>query len=138
MAEESFPSAVWLSRLCAAINRSSEFLRLGRGWTWRVAIVVLEDSEGSLSPVAGPVELVLELNNGKCSSASISPASGKDNTPYRLIGTRETWREVLKQGGLDPALLIATERIRVRGDLPRIHKFREAAALILRLARGLG
>jgi len=134
-----FPSEEWGNAYVEALNSSADLARVGRGWSWQVLLVVDEIPEHLLrAPGTKRVGYLIDLNDGKCRSYKYLTDTESAKTPYRIAAPYEVWTRLIEGRGLTPDQAIYTAKIRVRGDLARISRFTEAAAVMVRLVRQVG
>lgn len=81
---------------------------------------------------------LFDLNDGKCRFYKYLTDTDSAKTPYRITAPYEVWLRVIEGKELSPAQAIYTAKIRIRGDLARISRFTEAAAVMVRLVQQVG
>jgi len=120
-----FPSEQWVRDWVTLADESEEFRISGGGWSGAVDLVV----EGSAD---GPVHILLDGADGRWSRWAVGP----DPTPdvrIRLTASEDVWRQVIRQE-LSPLVGILQGRIRVRGHLPDIMRYRSSITIMCELA----
>ncbi|PSO03243.1 hypothetical protein B9Q10_00550, partial [Candidatus Marsarchaeota G2 archaeon ECH_B_SAG-E12] len=79
----------------------------------------------------------LDLLNSKCVECKLVSEKEAAKIPYKLTASYNVWLKVLKQE-LEPYQALVTGKINLRGDLPRITRFSDAALMIVRAMAKVG
>jgi putative sterol carrier protein len=120
----------WADAFCAAVNTDEEYGRIGGGWRWPLALVLLAE------PALGwpdDVAVQLELGGGRCAGARLVPA-GEVTAPFALRGSYETWKRVV-HGELDPVSAVMTGALRLTGSLATLMLHTRSARALVQVAR---
>jgi putative sterol carrier protein len=120
-----FPDERWATALASELNSDDAFRCSSLNWTW---VVALRISDATKSPEKAGV--ILDIRNGRCVSAKPCNWESASKAPYKLTAPLGVWMEIMT-GKLDPYLAILRGKVNVRGDLPRISRFMDAAYMIL-------
>ena len=118
-----FPRDEWFRALASEINDSSAYREAAADWEGDIAFVVEADPERG---VPDDVWGYLDLWHGACRDGRlIEPAEG-DAAAFLISATYRRWKDVVR-GDLDPVRAMMQGKLRVRGDLPTILRYVQAA-----------
>ncbi|HWC71856.1 MAG TPA: SCP2 sterol-binding domain-containing protein [Actinomycetota bacterium] len=118
-----FPREDWFGALADAINASEAYRAAASDWEGDIAFLIEADPErGVPTDVWG----YLDLWHGACRSARLtSPEAGAD-AEFAISAAYRRWKDVVR-GELDPVRAMMQGKLRVRGDLPKILRYVQAA-----------
>ncbi|HEY7763137.1 MAG TPA: SCP2 sterol-binding domain-containing protein [Actinomycetota bacterium] len=118
-----FPGEDWFRALADEINASDSYRAAASDWEGDIAFVIEADPDRG---VPDDVWGYLDLWHGACRSARlISPEAGAE-TAFTISATYRRWKDVVR-GDLDPVRAMMQGKLRVRGDLPKILRYVQAA-----------
>ena len=118
-----FPRDEWFRALAGEINDSQAYRDAAADWEGDIAFVVEADPERGV-----PVDIwgYLDLWHGACRDGRlIGPAEGEE-AAFVISATYRRWKDVVR-GDLDPVRAMMQGKLRVRGDLPTILRYVQAA-----------
>lgn len=118
-----FPHEEWFEALAGEINASAAYREAASDWEGDIAFVVEADPERG---VPGDVWGYLDLWHGACRSAAVVDAGRGDDAEFVISATYRRWKDVVR-GDLDPVRAMMQGKLRVRGDLPKILRYVQAA-----------
>ena len=124
-----FPSDPWFQDFVEVINASERYREAAADWEGDVAFAIeAEPDKGVPETVFG----WLDLWHGGCRSGGIvdEPTANASRDMIRAPFSR--WRDVL-EGDLDPVRGMMQGKLRVRGDLPTILRYVNAANELVHL-----
>jgi putative sterol carrier protein len=124
-----FPSDPWFQDFVDAINASERYREAAADWEGDVAFAIeAEPDKGVAETVYGR----LDLWHGACRSGGIVDEPTATASRYMIRAPFSRWRDVL-EGDLDPVRGMMQGKLRVRGDLPTILRYVNAANELVHL-----
>jgi Putative sterol carrier protein len=133
-----FPSKEWAQAFTQELEHDQDFKKVASGWAWRVVVRITElPDELAKSFGSKSIGLMLDLLNSKCVECKLVSEKEAAKIPYKLTASYNVWLKVLKQE-LEPYQALVTGKINLRGDLPRITRFSDAALMIVRAMAKVG
>lgn len=124
-----FPTDPWFQEFILAINASDRYRAAAADWEGDVAFQI------EAEPDKGVPETVwgwLDLWRGSCRSGGVVDERKALESRYLISAPYSRWREVL-EGDLDPIRGMMQGKLRVRGDLPTIIRYVNAANELVHL-----
>ena len=118
-----FPRAAWFEALADEINRSEAYRAAAADWEGDIAFVIEADPERG---VPNDVWGYLDLWHGSCRSGRLSTADDGATAEFVISASYRRWKDVVR-GDLDPVRAMMQGKLRVRGDLPKILRYVQAA-----------
>jgi putative sterol carrier protein len=118
-----FPREEWFEALAGEINASGAYREAASDWEGDIAFVVEADPERG---VPADVWGYLDLWHGACRSAAVVVAGRGEDAEFVISATYRRWKDVVR-GDLDPVRAMMQGKLRVRGDLPKILRYVQAA-----------
>ena len=118
-----FPREDWFRALADEINASEPYRAAASDWEGDIAFVIEADpNRGLPDDVWG----YLDLWHGECRAARlVTPEAGAE-AAFSISATYRRWKDVVR-GELDPVRAMMQGKLRVRGDLPKILRYVQAA-----------
>lgn len=118
-----FPRDEWFHALAGKIADSQAYREAASDWEGDIAFVIEADPERG---VPHDVWGHLDLWHGTCRSGTVvTPERGAD-AEFVISATFRRWKDVVR-GELDPVRAMMQGKLRVRGDLPKILRYVQAA-----------
>ena len=118
-----FPREEWFHALAGKIAGSQAYHEAASDWEGDIAFVIEADPERG---VPHDVWGHLDLWHGTCRSGTVvTPERGAD-AEFVISATFRRWKDVVR-GELDPVRAMMQGKLRVRGDLPKILRYVQAA-----------
>ena len=124
-----FPTDPWFQEFVAAINASHRYQEAAADWEGDVAFQIEAEPDNG---VPGTVWGWLDLWHGTCRSGGVVDEAKAAASRYVISAPYSRWREVL-EGDLDPIRGMMQGKLRVRGDLPTIIRYVNAANELVHL-----
>jgi putative sterol carrier protein len=124
-----FPSDPWIQDFVEVINASERYREAAADWEGDVAFAI------EAEPDKGVPETVyawLDLWHGACRSGRMVDEPTANASRYVIRAPFSRWRDVL-EGDLDPVRGMMQGKLRVRGDLPTILRYVNAANELVHL-----
>jgi putative sterol carrier protein len=118
-----FPREDWFDALADAINASQAYRTAAEDWEGDIAFLVEADPERG---VPDDVWGYLDLWHGACRAARTTTPEEGAAAAYVISATYRRWKDVVL-GDLDPVRAMMQGKLRVRGDLPTILRYVQAA-----------
>lgn len=118
-------TAEWAAAFRDAIDASVAYRDAAQRWTWPLALVL--DAAPALG-YAGDTAILLDLDRGRCRSASVS--TGVVTAPFVVRGEYDAWKQIIR-GELDPIMAITRKRLRLKGSLATIMLHARSAKLLV-------
>ena len=124
-----FASQAWFEAFEAQINASSEYRAFASDWEGDIAFRILAEPDRGV-----PEDLwgYLDLWYGTCRGGRAIASADGEGAAYTLTAPYSRWKDVV-QGELDPIKGMMQGKLRVRGDLPTIVRYVQAANELVRL-----
>ena len=124
-----FPSDPWFQDFVEVINGSERYREAAADWEGDVAFAIeAEPDKGVPETIYG----WLDLWHGACRSGGIVDEPTATASRYVIRAPFSRWRDVL-EGDLDPVRGMMQGKLRVRGDLPTILRYVNAANELVHL-----
>jgi putative sterol carrier protein len=124
-----FPSDPWFQDLVGVINASERYREAAEGWEGDVAFAIeAEPDKGVPETVYG----WLDLWHGACREGGVVDPTRAETARFMISAPYSRWRDVLA-GDLDPIRGMMQGKLRVRGDLPTILRYVNAANELVHL-----
>jgi putative sterol carrier protein len=124
-----FASQAWFDAFAAEINASEHYRQVAADWEGDIAFRIgAEPDRGVPNDLYG----YLDLWHGACRASSVITASETDAAAYAIDAPYSRWKDVVL-GDLDPIKGMMQGKLRVRGDLPTIVRYVQAANELVRL-----
>jgi putative sterol carrier protein len=125
----SFPTDEWFRAFVAEVNGSQEYKVAAADWEGDIAFLILAEPDKHLPE---DVWGWLDLWHGECRAGGVvTPARGAE-ARYLITAPYSRWKDVLL-GELDPIKGMMQGKLKVRGDLPTIIRYVQAANELVRL-----
>jgi len=118
-----FPREEWFRALAGHIAESRAYHEAASDWEGDIAFVIEADPERG---VPGEVWGYLDLWHGTCRSGTIVTPERGAGAEFVISATYRRWKDVVR-GELDPVRAMMQGKLRVRGDLPKILRYVQAA-----------
>jgi putative sterol carrier protein len=124
-----FPTDRWFREFVAVINASDRYREAAADWEGDIAFQIeAEPDKGVPHTVWG----WLDLWHGACRSGGVVEEAKGSASRYVIAAPYSRWKEVL-QGDLDPIRGMMQGKLRVKGDLPTIVRYVNAANELVHL-----
>lgn len=121
--EHGFAHDDWFAALADEINASSSYREAASDWEGDIAFVIEADPERG---VPDDVWGYLDLWHGACRSGRITTPDEGAGAEFVIAASYRRWKDVVR-GDLDPVRAMMQGKLRVRGDLPKILRYVQAA-----------
>ena len=124
-----FPTDPWFQEFVAVINASDRYREAAADWEGDIAFQIeAEPDKGVPQTVWG----WLDLWHGACRSGGVVDEVKGAASRYVIAAPYSRWKEVM-QGDLDPIRGMMQGKLRVKGDLPTIVRYVNAANELVHL-----
>jgi len=124
-----FPTDPWFQAFVAAINASDRYRQAAADWEGDVAFQIEAEPDKN---VPETVWGWLDLWHGVCRSGGVVDEEKAAASRYVISAPYSRWREVV-EGDLDPIRGMMQGKLRVKGDLPTIIRYVNAANELVHL-----
>ncbi|MDH4113488.1 MAG: SCP2 sterol-binding domain-containing protein [Actinomycetota bacterium] len=118
-----FPGDDWFHGLAREINASEAYREAAADWEGDIAFMIEADPERG---VPADVWGYLDLWHGSCRDGRAISADEGAEAAFVISATYRRWKDVVR-GDLDPVRAMMQGKLRVRGDLPTILRYVQAA-----------
>jgi putative sterol carrier protein len=118
-----FPTDPWFKEFVERINASEAYREAAETWEGDVAFLIEAEPD---KRVPSDVWGYLDLWHGTCRSGGVVTPDEGEKAAYLIRAPYSRWKEVLL-GELDPTRAMMQGKLRVRGDLPTILRYVNAA-----------
>ena len=126
-----FPSDEWFATYVECINDSPEYREAAAGWEGDVAFVFeAEPDKHHPRDVWG----WLDLWHGECRGGHLVTPEEGERARYIVRAPYTRWKEILR-GELDPIKGMMQGKLKLKGDLPTIVRYAQAASELVALTR---
>ena len=124
-----FASQPWFEAFAEQINASAHYREVASDWEGDIAFRIGAEPDRNV-----PEDLFgyLDLWHGDCRAARAIDAAEADTAAYAIAAPYSRWKDVVL-GDLDPIKGMMQGKLRVRGDLPTIVRYVQAANELVRL-----
>ena len=107
----------------AELNKSEKYRQSGKGWKWKVGLVVEAEPDRNFKEPKG---ILLDLFEGEARDVTIVPPEQARSADFVITGTYSRWKEVMRKQ-LDPTRAMLTGQLKVKGDLATLMRYTKAA-----------
>lgn len=125
----SFPTDEWFRAFVAEVNGSQEYKVAAADWEGDIAFLILAEPDKHLPE---DVWGWLDLWHGECRAGGVVAPTRGAEARYVITAPYSRWKDVLL-GELDPIKGMMQGKLKVRGDLPTIIRYVQAANELVRL-----
>ena len=124
-----FASQQWFEAFRDRINASDHYRETAADWEGDIAFRIVAEPDRNV-----PEDLwgYLDLWHGACRDARVIAPADADAAAFTLTAPYSRWKDVV-HGDLDPIKGMMQGKLRVRGDLPKIVRYVNAANELVRL-----
>ena len=112
----------WANDLKDEINKSSSYRTLGKGWKWKVGLVVEAEPDKNFPESAG---VVMDLFDGAARDITVGTAADAQKCEFVITASYTRWKQVAKKE-LDPVKAMLQGKLKLKGDLPTIVRYTKA------------
>ncbi|MEM2943887.1 MAG: SCP2 sterol-binding domain-containing protein [Methanomassiliicoccales archaeon] len=123
-----FPSVEWFNRYAEEINKNKEYEASATRWEGDFLYVILPDEEFDREEV-----YYLDLYHGKCRACYRVENREVMKTQYMMLAKYGVWMKI-GSGELDPVKAILTGKLKVKGNLAQIMRYKTAATELAKTA----
>ena len=122
MAVKAF-SPEWAKSFQEEINKSSVYRQAGKGWKWRVGLVVQAEPDKNFPESRG---IVLDLFEGEAREVRVGSAEDATACDFSITAPYSRWKEVANKQ-LDATRGMLQGKLKLKGDLPTIVRYTKAS-----------
>ena len=122
MAVKAF-SEEWAKAYKEEINKSDAYRQAGKGWKWKVGLVVEAEPDKNFPESRG---VVMDLYEGEARDISVGPADEARACEFAITGTYSRWKDVATEK-LDATRGMLQGKLKLKGDLPTIVRYTKAS-----------
>ena len=122
MAYRAF-SDEWAAAYKDEINRSDAYRAAGKGWKWKVGLVVEAEPDKHWPEARG---LVLDLFEGEARDVRVGTAEEARACDFAITASYSRWKEVATEK-LDATRGMLQGKLKLKGDLPTIVRYTKAS-----------
>jgi putative sterol carrier protein len=118
-----FFSEEWVRKYETAINGNPAYRTAAAGWTHGVVALVCRRQPPALPQDLG---IWLDLDRGVCRGAKLVAVDEAARAPFCITGEYARWKQVVRKE-LEPIKGMMQGKLKLKGDLPTIVRFVQAA-----------
>jgi putative sterol carrier protein len=122
VAVEAF-SNEWAQRFKDEINRSTVYKQAGKGWKWRVGLVVEAEPDRNFPESRG---IVMDLFEGEARDIKVGSADEARACDFVITAPYSRWKQVATKE-LDATRGMLQGKLKLKGDLPTIVRYTKAS-----------
>jgi putative sterol carrier protein len=124
-----FPTDPWFQDFIVRINGSSTYRKAAEAWEGDIAFLIEAEPDKQM-----PADVwgYLDLWHGECRGGGVVTAERGNDAAYVIRAPYSRWKDVLR-GDLDPIRGMVQGKLQVRGDLPTIIRYVNAANELVHL-----
>ncbi len=122
MAYQAF-SDEWAEAYRAEINSSEAYRQAGKGWKWKVGLVVEAEPDKNFPEAKG---LVMDLFEGEARAITVTTAEAARACDFAITAPYSRWKEVATEK-LDATRGMLQGKLKLKGDLPTIVRYTRAS-----------
>ncbi len=122
MAFQAF-SDDWAEAFKAEINGSDVYKQAGKGWKWKVGLVVEAEPDKNFPEAKG---IVMDLFEGEARDVTVGSADDARACDFAITGTYSRWKEVATEK-LDATRGMLQGKLKLKGDLPTVVRYTKAS-----------
>lgn len=126
----AFGTQEWLDDFESRINASAAYREAAKTWEGEIAYVFEAEPDRSWPETT---HAVLDLWHGTCRRAWIASEEEAGAAPFVIRAPYSRWKQVL-QRELDPIKGMMQGKLRLKGDLPTVVRYVQAANELVKLA----
>ncbi len=113
----------WATAFQAEINKSAAYRAAGKGWKWKVGLVVEAEPDKNFPESKG---IVMDLFEGEARQVTVGPASEAQACDFAITAPYSRWKQVA-QKELDATRGMLQGKLKLKGDLPTIVRYTKAS-----------
>jgi putative sterol carrier protein len=126
-----FPSREWMDEYVRRVRESEAYRRAAAGWEGDLCFVFEAEPDRG---VPEPVRVWLDLWHGEVRDYRYGvPAEEGARARYVVLAPYSRWKEVIR-GELDPIRGILQGKLKLKGDLPTVLRYVQAATELVKVA----
>ena len=122
MAYQAF-SDQWAAAYKDEINKSDAYRQAGKGWKWKVGLVVEAEPDKNWPESKG---LLMDLFEGEARDVKVTSADEARGADYVITASYSRWKEVATEK-LDATRGMLQGKLKLKGDLPTIVRYTNAS-----------
>lgn len=122
MAVKAF-SEEWAKAYQEEINKSDAYRQAGKGWKWKVGLIVEAEPDKNFPDSKG---IVMDLYEGEARDISVGSADDARGCEFAITGTYSRWKDVATEK-LDATRGMLQGKLKLKGDLPTIVRYTKAS-----------
>ena len=128
MAEEVMVfSEEWVKRFEEAVQNSQSYKVAAKSWEGDITIVVQADEKAKIE---SDLYLYMDLWHGDCRDMRLVAREEGERAKFIITGAYDRWKQVAK-GELEPIKGMMQGKLKLKGDLPYIVRYVQAAKEIV-------
>ncbi len=122
MAFQAF-SSEWAAAFKDEVNKSAVYKAAGKGWKWKVGLVVEAEPEKNFAESRG---IVMDLFDGEARDVKVGSAADAQKCDFVITAPYSRWKQVATKE-LDATKGILQGKLKLKGDLPTIVRYTKAS-----------
>jgi putative sterol carrier protein len=122
MAVKAF-SAEWAKAFKDEVNKSTVYKAAGKGWKWKVGLVVEAEPDKHFAEAKG---IVMDLFEGQARDIQVGSAADAQSCDFVITAPYSRWKQVVMKE-LDATKGMLQGKLRLKGDLPTIVRYTKAS-----------
>ncbi|NIQ38177.1 MAG: Fis family transcriptional regulator [Proteobacteria bacterium] len=123
MAEITFMSEAWVQRFKEEVQNSPSYKEAAKTWEGDITLVVQADPQAGIE---ADVHLYMDLWHGDCRDMRLVSKEEAEAAKFVITGQYDRWKQVAK-GELEPIKGMMQGKLKLKGDLPYIVRYVQAA-----------
>ena len=116
-------SPEWAQAFKDEINKSPVYREAGKGWKWKVGLVVEAEPDKNFPDARG---VVMDLYDGEAREIQVGPPEAAQACDFVITGTYSRWKQVATKE-LDATRGMLQGKLKLKGDLPTVVRYTKAS-----------
>jgi putative sterol carrier protein len=113
----------WAKLFKDEVNKSSVYKSAGKGWKWKVGLVVEAEPDKKFPVSTG---LVMDLFDGEARDITVGTAADAQKCEFVITAPYSRWKQVVNKE-LDATKGMLQGKLKLKGDLPTIVRYTKAS-----------
>lgn len=127
MTEITFLSEEWVQRFKEEVQTSPSYKEAAKTWEGDITLVAQADPQVGIET---DLHLYMDLWHGDCRDMRLVSKEEGESAKFVITGSYDRWKQVVK-GELEPIKGMMQGKLKLKGDLPYIVRYVQAAKELL-------